>query len=53
MILIIAIIPEHYMNPFGPLCENISEFPPCSMETCELVSNSPPTEVRVMSDTNK
>ena len=32
-----------YMKPFGPLCENISEFPPCSMETCELVSNLPPT----------
>ena len=48
--LIITIIPEHYTKPFGPLCESISEFPPCTIVTCELVPNLPPSEVRVMSD---
>ena len=52
--LILTIIPEHYIKSFGPLCENISEFPPCTLETCELVPNlSPPSEVRVMSDTDR
>ena len=51
--LIITIIPEQYTKPFGPLCESISEFSPCTMETCALVPIYTLSEVRVMSDTGE
>ena len=54
--LIIAIIPEHYIMPFVPLCGklNMNFPPPCTMGTCELVPNLPhSSEVRVMSDTGE
>ena len=53
--LIIAVIPEHYIMPFVPLCEKLKmNFPPCTMETRELVPNfTLPSEVRVMSDTGE
>ena len=55
MLIIIAVIPEHYIMPFVPLCEKLKmNFPPCTMETHELVPNfTPPSEVRVMSDTGE
>ena len=42
--LIIAVIPEHCIMPFVPLCEKLKmNFPPpCTMETRELVPNFTP-----------
>ena len=54
--LIIAVIPEHYIMPFVPLCKKFKmNFSPCTMETRELVPNltPSPSEVRVMSDTGE
>ena len=38
-------------SPLVPCVRIQCIFPPCTMGTCELVPNLPPSEVRVMSDT--
>ena len=53
--LIIAVIPEHYIMPFVPLCEKLKmNFPPALWKHVNVVPNfTPPSEVRVMSDTGE
>ena len=55
--LIIAVIPEHYIMPFVPLCEKLKvNFPPALWKHVNLFQISPPphpSEVRVMSDTGE
>ena len=52
--LIIAVIPEHYIMPFVPLCEKLKmNFPPALWKHVNLFQILPPSEVRVMSDTGE
>ena len=49
--LITAIVPEHFIKPLGrrPLCENMSEFPSYTMETCtcsKFIPTPPPPPLR-------